>query len=174
MGNSYLNCTGRTLLVLSFAFAIAWFLSPSSALAASTDLNGLTVTLPEPSAGWKKSGKGELYTLQKDFPETKDDKRGSALIQLSKPIAAPRNSLQDGLKTFVATLPDMAKEDVLVKYYGVTVNGYDIRVEERCCAYLKAVSVSQIVVGIASDKRQAYPQLVKLLNRICRRPFCVA
>lgn len=57
----------------------------------------------------------------------------------------------------------MAKEDILVEHYGVTVNGYDIRVEERCCVHQKNVSISQIVVGIAGDKQQAYLQFV-LLN----------
>lgn len=57
----------------------------------------------------------------------------------------------------------MAKEDILIKHYGVSVNGYDIRAEERCCVQQKNVSISQIVVGIAGDKRQAFLQLV-LLN----------
>jgi hypothetical protein len=162
MGNAHIDRTRRVQFVLGFVFAFFWFLSCPSAFAAATDINGLTVTLPEPSAGWKKSGKGNLYMLQKDFPETKDEKRGGALIQITKPITAPRNSLQAGLRSFVATLPDMAKEDILIKHYGVTVNGYDIRVEERCSSYQENVSISQIVVGIASDNRQAYLQLLQL------------
>lgn len=57
--------------------------------------------------------------LQKDFPETDDDKRGSALIQITNPLSSPRAFLPAGMKTFVATLPDMAKEDLLIKHYGV-------------------------------------------------------
>ncbi|MGO7645911.1 hypothetical protein ACC709_36385, partial [Rhizobium ruizarguesonis] len=76
-----------------------------------------------------------MHLTEKDFPETEDDKRGNALIQINKPLPAERSSLQAGMKTFVATMPDMAKEDILVKNYGVTVNGYDIRVEERCCVH---------------------------------------
>ncbi|MBW6421142.1 hypothetical protein KX729_06780 [Rhizobium sp. XQZ8] len=148
--------TGRLVVVFSiflllFPFSPAW--------AQTTDIDGLTVTLPQ--TGWNKVGKTTLFMLQKEFPETDKDKRGTAMIQIMKPVSAARNSLPAGLKTFVNTLPDMAKEDITVKHYGVTVNGHDIRVEDRCCASMKGVSVSQIVVGIAGDKRQAYLQLVQ-------------
>lgn len=154
---------GRTKSSLGFVLGLLFLLSCPQAFAASADIGGLTVSLPEPAAGWKKAGKGDLFMLQKDFSKTGDDRRGSALIQISTPIPAARSSLPAGLKSFVATLPDMAKEDILIKHYGVTVNGHDIRVEERCCVQQQEVSIKQIVVGIAGDKQQAYLQLV-LLN----------
>ncbi|WP_117190602.1 hypothetical protein [Rhizobium terrae] len=159
---TFIDRTGMSWFALALIIPFSLLLS-SPAGAQTTDIGGLTVTLPAPV--WKKTGKGELFMLQRDFPETDKEKRGSALIQISKPISAPRNSLQAGLKTFVATLPDMVKEDPFIKHYGVTVNGHDMRVEERCCAHIKGVSVSQIVVGIAGDKRQAYLQLVQFNMR---------
>ena len=146
-----------------FALALFSLLLCLPAFAATADIGGLTVSLPDHASGWGKAGKGDLFMLQKDFPETADDKRGSALIQISKPISAARSLLPAGVKTFVASLPEMAKEDILIKHYGVTVNGHDIRVEERCCVQQQEVSIKQIVVGIAGDKQQAYLQLV-LLN----------
>ncbi|MCW0019524.1 hypothetical protein G9X68_20180 [Rhizobium sp. WYCCWR 11279] len=163
MGNAHIDRIGRGKSALGFILVIFCLLSCCQVLAAPADIGGLTVTLPDAASGWRKAGKGNLFMLQKDFPETEDDKRGSALIQITKPLSAARNSLQAGMKTFVATLPDMAKEDILIKHYGVTVNGYDIRVEERCCVHQKNVTIDQIVVGIAGDKRQTYLQLV-LLN----------
>ena len=161
MGNAQIDRVGRVRSGLGFILVLVSRLSSPQSFAAPAEIGGLTVTLPD--AGWRKAGKGNLFMLQKEFPETEDDKRGNALIQITKPLAAARNSLQAGMKTFVATLPDMAKEDILIKHYGVSVNGYDIRVEERCCVQQKNVSISQIVVGIAGDKRQAFLQLV-LLN----------
>ncbi|MBY4609244.1 hypothetical protein K6M90_16475 [Rhizobium sp. 9T] len=163
MGNRDIERTRGIRSVLELVVVLFCLLSCPQAFAAPADIGGLTVTLPDAASGWRKAGKGDLFMLQKDFPETGDDKRGSALIQITKPLARGRNSLSAGVKTFVATLPDMAKEDILIKYYGVTINGHDIRVEERCCVHQKNVSISQIVVGIASDERQAYLQLV-LLN----------
>ncbi|PDS42350.1 hypothetical protein CO668_24660 [Rhizobium anhuiense] len=163
MGNAYVDRIGRARSGLGFIVVLACLLSCLPAFTAPADIGGLTVTLPDAASGWRKAAKGNLFMLQKDFPETDDDKRGSALIQITKPLPAARNSLQAGMKTFVATLPDMAKEDILIKHYGVTVNGHDIRVEERCCVHQNNVSINQIVVGIAGDKRQAYLQLV-LLN----------
>lgn len=150
-------------LVGAVSFFLVLIFVSSAAVAASVDIGGMTLTIP--GSGWKKIGKGDTFMLQKDFPETADDKRGNALIQIAKPVSARRSALQAGLDTFVKTLPDMAKEDVLVKHYGVTINGDDIRVEERCCARMKNISVNQIVVGIASDDRQAYLQLAQLNMR---------
>ncbi|NEJ18626.1 hypothetical protein GR247_00370 [Rhizobium leguminosarum] len=163
MGSAQFHWIGRGRLALGVILSLFCLVPCSPALAAPAEIGGLTVTLPDAATGWRKAGKGNLFMLQKDFPETEDDKRGNALIQITKPLPAARSSLQAGMKTFVATLPDMAKEDILVKHYGVTVNGYDIRAEERCCVHQKNVSISQIVVGIAGDKQQAYLQLV-LLN----------
>ncbi|WP_027686428.1 hypothetical protein [Rhizobium leguminosarum] len=163
MGNGQIDRVGRVRSGVGFILVLVALLFSPQSFAAPADVGGLTVTLPDPASGWRKAGKGNLFMLQKDFPETEDGKRGSALIQITKPLPAARNSLQAGMETFVATLPDMAKEDILIKHYGVTVNGYDIRVEERCCVHQKNVSISQIVVGIAGDKRQAFLQLV-LLN----------
>ncbi|MGZ2506496.1 hypothetical protein EHI47_25185 [Rhizobium leguminosarum] len=163
MGNAQIDRVGRVRSGLGFILVLVSLLFSPQSFAAPADIGGLTVTLPGPASGWRKAGKGNLFMLQKDFPETEDDKRGNALIQITKPLPAARSSLQAGMKTFVATLPDMAKEDILIKHYGVTVNGYEIRVEERCCVHQKNVSISQIVVGIAGDKRQAFLQLV-LLN----------
>ncbi|KPH04517.1 hypothetical protein CO657_26350 (plasmid) [Rhizobium acidisoli] len=161
MGSIYIDRIGRISSALGLVLGLICLFSCPSAFAAAADIGGLTVTLPD--AGWRKAGKGDLFMLQKDFPETDDDKRGSALIQITKPLSSPRASLTAGMKTFVATLPDMAKEDILIKHYGITINGHDIRVEERCGINQKNVSISQIVVGIAGDKQQAYLQLV-LLN----------
>ncbi|MHC2460333.1 hypothetical protein ACVMIX_007037 [Rhizobium leguminosarum] len=163
MGNAHIDRIGRVKSALVFVLVLFGLFSCHQAFAAPADIDGLTMTLPDPASGWRKAGMGNLFMLQKDFPETEDDKRGSALIQITKPLTAARNSLQAGMRTFVATLPDMAKEDILIKHYGVTVNGHDIRVEERCCVHQKNVSISQIVVGIAGDKQQVYLQLV-LLN----------
>ncbi|MDC9837339.1 hypothetical protein [Rhizobium binxianense] len=163
MGSAHIDRIGQVKSALGFVLVLFCLLSCSQALAAPADIGGLSVSLPEPASGWRKAGKGNLFMLQKDFPETEDDKRGSALIQITKPLLAARNSLSAGMKTFVATLPDMAKEDILIKHYGITVNGHDIRVEERCCVHQNNVGISQIVVGIAGDKQQAYLQLV-LLN----------
>ncbi|EJC83650.1 hypothetical protein Rleg4DRAFT_6602 [Rhizobium leguminosarum bv. trifolii WSM2297] len=162
MGSAYIDrlCQVKSALALVVLFCL---LSSPRALAAPADIGGLTVSLPDPASGWRKAGNGNLFMLQKDFPETEDDKRGSALIQITKPLSAARNSLPAGMKTFVATLPDMAKEDILIKHSGITINGHDIRVEERCCVHQKNVSINQIVVGIAGNRRQAYLQLV-LLN----------
>ncbi|EJZ18764.1 hypothetical protein NE852_28790 (plasmid) [Rhizobium sp. Pop5] len=159
----HIDGIGRAKSSLAFVLGLLFLLFCPQAFAAPADIGGLTVSLPDAAAGWKKAAKGDLFMLQKDFPETGDDKRGSALIQISTPIAAARSSLPAGLRTFVSTLPEMAKEDILIKHYGVTVNGHDIRVEERCCVQQQEVSIKQIVVGIAGDKRQAYLQLV-LLN----------
>jgi hypothetical protein len=142
-------------------FCLVPFLAPSAASAAPVDINGITVTIAD-DGGWKKIGKGDLFMIQKIFPQTANEKQGAAIIQISKPVSGARNTLQAGLKMLVATLPDIAKEDILVKHYGVTINGYDIRVEDRCCAYVKNVSINQTVVGIASDNRQAYLQLAEL------------
>ncbi|RWY66687.1 hypothetical protein EHI46_28735 [Rhizobium leguminosarum] len=163
MGNAQIDRVGRVRPGLGFILVLVSLLSSPQSFAAPADIGGLTVTLPDAASGWRKAGKGNLFMLQKEFLETEDDKRGNALIQITKPLAAARNSLQAGMKTFVATLPDMAKEDILIKHYGVSVNGYDIRAEERCCVQQKNVSISQMVVGIAGDKRQAFLQLV-LLN----------
>ncbi|ANL44267.1 hypothetical protein [Rhizobium phaseoli] len=163
MGNRNSERIRGVKSVLELLVVLFCLLSCPQALAASADIGGLTVTLPDAASGWRKAGKGDLFMLQKDFPETEDDKRGSALIQISKPLSGGRNSLPAGVKSFVASLPEMAKEDILIKHYGVTINGHDIRVEERCCVQQENVSISQIVVGVANDKRQAYLQLV-LLN----------
>ncbi|PDT11365.1 hypothetical protein [Rhizobium sp. M1] len=163
MGNRDIERIRGIKSILELVVVLLCLFSCPQAFAAPADIGGLTVTLPDAASGWRKAGKGDLFMLQKDFADTGDDKRGSALIQISKPLAGGRNSLPAGVKTFVATLPDMAKEDILIKYYGVTINGHDIRVEERCCVQQKNVSISQIVVGIANDERQAYLQLV-LLN----------
>lgn len=110
MGNAHINRIGLGKSALGFVLVIFCLLSCSQALAAPADIGGLTVTLPDAASGWRKAGKGNLFMLQKDFPETEDDKRGNALIQITKPLPATRNSLQAGMKTFVATLPDMARK----------------------------------------------------------------
>lgn len=127
--------------------------------AAAAEINGLTMALP---AGWKTASSGRLTMLQKDFPETAKAEKGIALIQIGKPVQAARSSLEAGLKVFVASMQDMDKEDPFIKHYGKTVNGHDIRVEERCCTRMKGVRVRQIVAGIANDERQVYLQLVQM------------
>ncbi|MBB3164121.1 hypothetical protein FHS25_004616 [Rhizobium laguerreae] len=97
MGNAQIDRVGRVRSGFGFILVLVSLLSSPQSFAAPADIGGLTVTLPDAASGWRKAGKGNLFMLQKDFPETEDDKRGNALIQITKPLPAARSSLQAGM-----------------------------------------------------------------------------
>ncbi|MBY3073125.1 hypothetical protein HFO68_08795 [Rhizobium laguerreae] len=75
MGNAQIDRVGRVRSGLGFILVLVSLLSSPQSFAAPADIGGLTVTLPDAASGWRKAGKGNLFMLQKDFPETEDDKR---------------------------------------------------------------------------------------------------
>ncbi|MBY3087164.1 hypothetical protein HFO63_14255 [Rhizobium laguerreae] len=75
MGNAQIDRVGRVRSGLGFILVLVSLLSSPQSFAAPADIRGLTVTLPDAASGWRKAGKGNLFMLQKDFPETEDDKR---------------------------------------------------------------------------------------------------
>ncbi|MBY3486913.1 hypothetical protein HFN77_18895 [Rhizobium laguerreae] len=75
MGNAQIDRVGRVRSGLGFILVLVSLLSSPQSFAAPADVGGLTVTLPDAASGWRKAGKGNLFMLQKDFPETEDDKR---------------------------------------------------------------------------------------------------
>jgi hypothetical protein len=77
MGNAHIDRIGRVKSALGFVLVLFGLFSCHQAFAAPTDIGGLTVTSPDAASGWRKAGKGNLFMLQKDFPETEDDKRGN-------------------------------------------------------------------------------------------------
>ncbi|MBY3270458.1 hypothetical protein HFO05_17915 [Rhizobium laguerreae] len=73
MGNAQIDRVGRVRSGLGFILVLVSLLSSPQSFAAPADIGGLTVTLPDAASGWRKAGKGNLFMLQKDFPETEDD-----------------------------------------------------------------------------------------------------
>ena len=77
MGNAHIDRIGRVKSALGFVLVLFGLFSCRQAFAPPADIGGLTVTSPDAASGWRKAGKGNLFMLQKDFPETEDDKRGN-------------------------------------------------------------------------------------------------
>lgn len=77
MGKGHIDRGGRVKSALGFVLVLFGLFSCHQAFAAPADIGGLTVTSPDAASGWRKAGKGNLCMLQKDFPETEDDKRGN-------------------------------------------------------------------------------------------------
>ncbi len=103
-------------------------------------------------------------TLQKHIPPRRaGDRGGGALIQIVAPVqSSSANDFTAEMGKLTAALPELAREHPLRLLRGVTVNGDQMVVEERCCARRNDISLAETVVGIQGRGRQAFALLTEL------------
>lgn len=124
----------------------------------------LLLELPPASAGWSIKETADGATLQKHIPPRRaGDRGGGALIQIVAPVQfSSANDFTAGMGKLTAALPELAREHPLRLLRGVTINGDQMVVEERCCARRNDISMAETVVGIQGRGRQAFALLTEL------------
>jgi hypothetical protein len=151
-----------SLAILCAALTMA-LTGPASA-AASTQIEGVTLDPPDAASGWVRTDSGGGVQLQKQFPGAPANGRNksAALIQISKPVPSASGPFAANYAQMVRALPGLADEKPMTKTAGVTINGYPILVERRCCAVQNGVSISAILVGIEGRDIQLFLVLALL------------
>lgn len=134
--------------------AVFFMFSPAALAGTQTNFAGLTLDLPSAGDGWTSKTNESILLLQKALPGRRG-KRSVAIIQVLKPVAAFSGGFPKTFAQMTTILPELAKDRPLAKSSGVTVNGYPIRVERRCCASRQGLSLSAIYVGIEGPKTYA-------------------
>ena len=133
----------------------------SSALAASTSVTveGVTLDLPDAASGWTRKEVVSGVLLQKSFPPSKEsgrDKPFAALIQVLKPVAKGAGAFADNYAALLRSIPELADKRPTSKSSGLTLNGYPITVERRCCGTRQGVSLGAIHVGVEGPASQMF------------------
>ncbi|HEY8576729.1 MAG TPA: hypothetical protein VIL88_10360 [Devosia sp.] len=142
-----------------FAAAVVLVALSGAAGAKEQELNGVVIDVPR---GWKvERGEAGSLLLQQEFPETDDEERGAALIQLVAPRAVEGTLLQ-GVATMVGAIPELAEEDTTTEGEGVTSNGYDMVVQYRCCGRVQDIQASLTTVAVGDSGKQAFLQLLTM------------
>jgi hypothetical protein len=154
----------RTLSALLFLAGVAAASQPGSA-ASPVKVLGMTADLPSTADGWIRKDDPYGIILQTWLTGDQLDKRayqGGAIILISKATPA-RGSFEANFAKSLAPVPELANEPPLLKSAGITVNGYPIRVETRCCSRRNEVSLSGIHVAIDAKDAHVFLYLV-LIN----------
>lgn len=145
-------------LVVSLFSCLAF---ASAALAAPINVSGITLDLPPDSTGWtSETGKAGSLLMQRQLTD-EDGEKSAAIIQVTTPIT--QGSFEANLAAMMKTIPELADEEPLLDYDGVTPAGYKISMRDICCGRRDGIGLSSIVVGVEMpDRSQRFLMLLTM------------
>lgn len=136
-------------VVLGLAIAVLGFLAGPVA-ADEHRIGGAVLDIP---ASWK-SQTPELFV--RDFGDYK------VLLQITGPADEKQDTFDKNFDMLATTIKELAEENPMSKDRGVTIAGHQIRIEQRCCEYIRDVMASQTLVGVAARDRQIFLLMLEL------------
>ncbi|MFC0407308.1 hypothetical protein [Roseomonas elaeocarpi] len=133
---------------------------PAPAAAATEQARGESrFTVP---AGWSGGPQANGTWLgRRDFTGERGQ-RGSALIQVARPISHAAGPFETVFAQLAASIPELAKERPTTKGQGVTVNNHRIAYDHRCCGRRNGVSLASETVAIDDGTNTHVMMLVTL------------
>lgn len=148
----------RLAMLLPFLLIFLGQITPTHA--EELDIKGVKVPLPEGREWVRETGRNGT-TLQRKWEISEaEDRHEPAVAMIQILPLAESDGFADNFKMVTGIFPELKEEDPYVESEGKTVNGYDMRMDYRCCAYRQDVRINATTVGIGDGNRQFFAVLI--------------
>lgn len=150
----------RLCLAVLLSLTLAPLAPATPALAEDLDVKGVKVPLPE-APEWEREETKSGTMLRRMWKiDEAEDRHEPAVAMIQVLPLAESDSFANNFAMVTGIFPELKEEDPYIESEGKTVNGYDMRMDYRCCAYREDVRINATTVGIADGNRQFFAVLI--------------